>query len=69
MSHERVGIVITRLLVDEELRIRFANDRVEALGELHARGFALTSNEIDLFLESDPQIWSWADRQIADSRH
>jgi hypothetical protein len=59
MSQATVAIVIDRLLTDEELRLRFAIDRVEALGELHALGLTLTSREIDLFVESDPDLWFW----------
>jgi hypothetical protein len=61
MSQTAVSIVIDRLLTDEELRLRFAIDRVEALGDLHALGLTLTSREIDLFVESDPGLWSWPD--------
>ena len=46
MSHTTtVSIVIDLVLTDEELRLRFAIDRVEALGELHTLGFTLTSAE------------------------
>ena len=60
MSTRTVGIVMSRLLTDEDLRVRFAIDRVEALGELnselHANGLRLTPSEIDLFIESDVRI-------------
>jgi hypothetical protein len=69
MSHRTVGIVMNRLLGDEDLRSRFAMDRVEALGELHANGVELTPREIDLFVESDVQMWFWNDRRIADRTH
>lgn len=59
MSHHTIGVVIDKLLEDEDLRLRFANDRVETLGELHAHGLELTSREIDLFIESDVQMWFW----------
>ena len=65
MSHHAIGIVMNRLLTDEELRLRFAIDRVETLGELRASGVELTPREIDLFMESDAQIWSWVDSHIA----
>ena len=61
MSQHTVASVIDRLLTDEELRLHFAVDRVEALGELHALGLTLTSREIDLFLEADPGLWWWTD--------
>ena len=57
MSHRRVGEVITRLLTDEELRLRFAVDPFDTLAELHLRGLALTPNEIDVFVQSDARMW------------
>jgi hypothetical protein len=42
MSQQMVGIVINRLLIDEDLRARFARDRIETLAELNLRGFELT---------------------------
>ena len=65
MSLQAIGIVMNRLLTDEELRLRFATDRVETLGELHANGVELTPREIDLFIESDAQMWAWVDSRIA----
>jgi hypothetical protein len=58
MSNQTIGIVIDRLLADEDLRLRFAIDRVEAIGELHAHGLELTPGEIDLFVGSDLEMWS-----------
>ena len=73
MSNRTVGIVMSRLLTDEDLRVRFVIDRVEALGELntelHANGLGLTPSEIDLFIESDARMWFWIDRRIADPTH
>ena len=73
MSKRTVGIVMSRLLTDEEMRLRFVVDRVEALGELnaelHANGLALTPREIDLFIESDAEMWFWIDRRITDRTH
>lgn len=65
MSYQAIGIVMNRLLTDEELRLRFAIDRVETLGELHANGVELTPREIDLFMECDAEMWSWVDRHVA----
>src|SRR2546429_7137056 len=45
--------VINRMLTDEELRMRFALDRFDALAVLHLRGLAMTSDEIDVFVQSD----------------
>jgi hypothetical protein len=52
-----VGNVINRLFTDEDLRVRFVLDRVETLAELMFRGFALTPDEIDLFVRTDARLW------------
>jgi hypothetical protein len=57
MSQQNVGKVVTRLLIDEELRTRFARDPFDTLAELHLRGLALTSDEIDVFVQSDMRLW------------
>ena len=59
MSQQMVGIVIERLLSDEDLRIRFALDRIEALAELNFRGFELTEDELDVFIQTDARLWFW----------
>jgi hypothetical protein len=59
MSQEMVGIVINRLLTDEDLRIRFIIEPVETLADLHARGFELTEQEIDLFIQTNAFMWFW----------
>jgi hypothetical protein len=48
---------MSRLLADEELRIRFAIDRIATLAALHDCGLPVAPHEIDLFVESDAQIW------------
>jgi hypothetical protein len=57
MSQQSVKEVISRLLTDEELRRRFAQDAFDTLAELHLRGLALTSDEIDVFVHSDARVW------------
>ena len=57
MSQQIVGEVMTRLLTDEDLRVRFAEDPFDTIAELHLRGFALTPNEIDVFVHSDLRVW------------
>jgi hypothetical protein len=52
-----VETVIDRLLTDADIRARFALDRIEALAELHLRGFELTPEEFDVFAQSDPCLW------------
>ena len=57
MSRSIVGMVIDKLLTDENLRIRFALDRVETIVELCLRGFDLTRDEIDLLCRTDAGVW------------
>ena len=57
MSQAGVGTVIEKLLTDENLRIRFALDRIDTVGELCLRGFDLTRDEIDLLCRTDPRVW------------
>ncbi|MEO8256543.1 MAG: hypothetical protein ABI868_04275 [Acidobacteriota bacterium] len=69
MSQRTVGIVINRLLADESLRLRLEEDPVEAVGELLAHGVELTPDEIDLFVQSDAQMWVWIDQRVGDRVH
>lgn len=61
MSQAGVGMVVEKLLTDEDLRIRFALDRMEAIAELCLRGFELTRDEIDLFERTDVRLWFLGD--------
>ena len=69
MASQRVGIFMTRLLSDEVLRMRFALNRMRVLGELQIQEGPLAASEIDLFLRSDVDMWSWMDRRIACRLH
>ena len=69
MSQQAVGNVIDRLLNDEDLRARFAVDRIEALAELSFRGFLLTPEEIDVFIRTDARVWFWGDAVLGDRAH
>jgi len=62
-----VGIVIHSLLTDDELRDRFTVDPMETLAALALRGFELTRDEIEVFLRTDAQMWSWGG-QLFDTR-
>ena len=64
MSHQMVGQVIDRLLTDEDLRVRFVVNPVEALADLHLRGLALTPGEIDVFVQTDASTWFWREDQV-----
>ena len=66
MSHQMVGIVIHSLLTDDELRDRFTVDPMETIAALALRGFELTTDEIEVFLRTDAQLWSW-DWQLVDT--
>jgi hypothetical protein len=57
MSRAGVGIVVEKLLADQDLRIRFALDPLETVAELLLQGFDLTRDEIDLFCRTDPRMW------------
>ena len=57
MSQQHVESVIHRLLTDEELRVRFALDRLDTVAELVVGGVELTPEEIDLFVQSDVRLW------------
>ena len=57
MSQTGVGQVVEQLLTDENLRIRFALDRIETVTELCLRGFDLSPGEIDLFCRTDAGVW------------
>ena len=57
MSRAGVGMVIEKLLTDENLRIRFALDPMDTVAELFLRGFDLTRDEIDLFCRTDAGLW------------
>jgi hypothetical protein len=61
MSQQTVGLVIEALLTDEDLRIQFALDPVETLADIHQRGFELTAEEIDAFLQADTRVWFWSE--------
>jgi hypothetical protein len=69
MSQRTIGNVIDKLLIDEDLRIRFVADRMEALAELCTRGFELSGDEIDLFCRTDAQLWFWGGSMNLDLSH
>lgn len=69
MSQQTVGNVIDRLLTDEDLRIRFVVDRMEALAELCVRGFELSGDEIDLFCRTDARLWFWLRAFVGELQH
>jgi hypothetical protein len=57
MSQTGVEKVVEQLLADENLRIRFALDRIETIAELGLRGFDLSREDVDLFCRTDARLW------------
>ena len=49
MSQRMVGIVMDRLVADEAFRIRSMVGPMETLSDLHASGYELTRDDVDLF--------------------
>lgn len=68
MSRIGVGIAIDKLLTEEDLRIRFAHDRIHTIAELCQRGIELTRDEIDLFCQADPRLWYFAEHVSSEAR-
>ena len=66
MSQTVVGKVVEQLLTDENLRIRFALDRIETVAELCLRGFDLSRDDIDLFCQTDARLWFLGDIATAE---
>lgn len=56
MSHRMVTRTIEKLLTDDDLRTRFAVDRIGAIARL-LLGIALTPDEIDVFYQTDVRVW------------
>ena len=61
MSQTGVEKVVEQLLTDENLRIRFALDRIGTVAELCLRGFDLSGEDIDLFCWTDARLWFLGD--------
>jgi len=62
----QIGKAIDKLLTDENLRARFALDRIETIAELCMRGAELTRDEIDLLCQTDARLWFLGARWKAD---
>ena len=69
MSQQMVGIVIDRLLTDEDLRVRFALDPIETLADPTFLGMELTPDEIDVFVQTDARVWFWQREVVGDRVH
>jgi hypothetical protein len=69
MSQQMVGIVIDKLLTDEDFRVRFALDRIETLTAISFLGVELTPDEIDVFIQTDARVWFWDGDVAGDPVH
>jgi hypothetical protein len=69
MSRAGVGMVIEKLLSDEDLRIRFALDRMEAVAELFLAGCDLSEDEIELFSLTDAGLWFLGEPARGEQQH
>ena len=69
MSRAIVGMVIDKLLTDENLRIRFALDQIETVAELCLRGVELTRDEVDLFCWTNARLWFLGDEVRDEWQH
>jgi hypothetical protein len=57
MGHRSVEVLIGRLVTDEELRRRFADDRHGTIALMEQRGLDLTAAEVDALLASPTVLW------------
>ena len=57
MSQDAVGMVVEKLLTDEDLRVQFALDPTETVADLFLGGIDLTRDEIDLLCRTDAALW------------
>ena len=57
MSQDAVGMVVEKLLTDEDLRVQFALDPMATVAELFLGGADLTRDEIDLLRRTDAALW------------
>ena len=69
MSQTAVGKVVERLLTDENLRLRFALDRIETAPSSVCRGFGLSREDIDLFCRTDARLWFLGDIASGERPH
>lgn len=69
MPSSRIQQVVTMLLTDEVLRLRFAHDRLRVLGDLQEEGAGLTANELQLFMLTDAELWWWTENRFAGTLH
>jgi hypothetical protein len=64
-----VGVVIHALLTDEALRLRYLVDPIGALADLNLRGFELTREEFDVFVQTDARVWLWSSELLGARVH
>jgi hypothetical protein len=54
-----VGLVVDKLLNEQDLRVRLALDPFETLADLGLLGMELTGDEMDVFIQTDVRVWFW----------
>ena len=69
MSRAGVGMVIEKLLTDQDLRIRFALDRMETVAELFLGGCDLSQDEIELFSRAGAGLWFLGEAVRGEPQH
>jgi hypothetical protein len=69
MSQRMVERIVNRLLSEQDLRVRFALDRIETLADLSFRGFELTPDEFDVFVRTDARVWFWDSEAAMERLH
>jgi len=69
VSRQTVGHVIHHLLTNEDLRVRFAINPVEAIADLMCRGCELTVEEVEVFVRTDPRMWFWSSALVGARPH
>jgi len=64
MSLKTVQLIVGRLVTDEDYRLKFLSDPINALTTLRDQGVELTSAEIDALIRTDQTLWSDAAARI-----
>lgn len=64
MSQKIVQMIVGRLLTDEDFRLGFLGNPLEALSELIDQGFELTPGEVDALVRTDRTLWADAAARI-----
>jgi hypothetical protein len=69
MSRAAVGLVVEKLLTEEDLRVRFALAPMDTVAGLFLLGVDLTRDEIDLLSRTDAALWFLRSALIGAPQH